>query len=139
MASSRIQRWALTLGAYDYSIQHRPGAKMANADALSRLPLHEPEAHVPLPGDIHLLLDQLSTSIVTAMQIKSWTDTDPVLSRVQRFVQSGWTEPPDSDFQPYFNRRDELSIVDGCVLWGARVVIPVAGRKIILHQLHGIS
>ena len=27
IASSRIQRWALTSGAYQYSIQHRPGKK----------------------------------------------------------------------------------------------------------------
>ena len=39
MASSRIQRWALTLSGYQYTIQHRPGAQMANADAFSRLPL----------------------------------------------------------------------------------------------------
>lgn len=34
MAASRIQRWALTLSAYQYTIQYRPGFKMANADAL---------------------------------------------------------------------------------------------------------
>ena len=46
MASGRIQRWALTLGAYDYAIQHREGKAHANADALSRLPLPTPEAPV---------------------------------------------------------------------------------------------
>ena len=35
MASSRIQWWALTLSAYKYTIQYRPGTKIANADALS--------------------------------------------------------------------------------------------------------
>ena len=35
MASSRVKRWALTLSAYDYTIQHRSGKKLANADALS--------------------------------------------------------------------------------------------------------
>lgn len=35
MASSRIQRWALTLSAYQYQLQHKPGRLMANADALS--------------------------------------------------------------------------------------------------------
>ena len=42
MASGHIQRWALTLGGYDYSIQYREGKNMANADALSRLPLNRP-------------------------------------------------------------------------------------------------
>ena len=33
MPSSRIPRWALTLTAYQYTIQHRPSTKMANTDA----------------------------------------------------------------------------------------------------------
>lgn len=39
MASGRLQRWALILAAYDYSIQNQEGSKNANADALSRVPL----------------------------------------------------------------------------------------------------
>ena len=33
MASGRIQRWALTLGMYDYEIQYKLGAQQAHADA----------------------------------------------------------------------------------------------------------
>ena len=45
MASARIQRWALILGAYDYVIQYKAGAEHANADILSQLPL--PDAPNP--------------------------------------------------------------------------------------------
>ena len=38
LASSRIQRWALTLNAYHYSIRYKSGRLIGNADALSRLP-----------------------------------------------------------------------------------------------------
>ena len=38
-ASPRIQRWAITLSSYSYTIKHKPGTQLANADALSRLPL----------------------------------------------------------------------------------------------------
>ena len=41
MAAARIQRWSLLLSSYQYVIQHRPGTKLLNADALSRLPLPE--------------------------------------------------------------------------------------------------
>ena len=41
MASARIQRWALTLSAYNYNIQYRPGKQVTNADLLSRLPLSQ--------------------------------------------------------------------------------------------------
>ena len=36
----------------------------------------------------------------------------------------------------YRVRKDELSVQDGCVLWGARVVIPPQGRKQVLSELH---
>jgi len=41
MASPRIQRWAVTLRAYEYMIVYKEGKYHCNADALSRLPLPE--------------------------------------------------------------------------------------------------
>ena len=38
LASSRIQRWAMTLSAYHYIITYKSGRLIGNADALSRLP-----------------------------------------------------------------------------------------------------
>ena len=35
MASSRIQRWALTLSAYQYTLCYKAGSTLANADSLS--------------------------------------------------------------------------------------------------------
>uniref|UniRef100_A0AAV2MCZ8 ribonuclease H n=1 Tax=Knipowitschia caucasica TaxID=637954 RepID=A0AAV2MCZ8_KNICA len=42
MASPRIQRWAVTLRAYEYEIVYKPGKYHGNADALSRVPLPQP-------------------------------------------------------------------------------------------------
>ena len=50
MASSRIQRWALTLSAYNYQMVFRPGKNQGNADGLSRLPLAEAPEEVPTPA-----------------------------------------------------------------------------------------
>ena len=36
-SSGRLARWSLFLQAYSYEIEHRPGKKLANADALSRI------------------------------------------------------------------------------------------------------
>ena len=55
MASSRIQRWALTLSAYHYTIRYKPGSALSNADTLSRLPRPVTTMAYRLPGDlIHL-------------------------------------------------------------------------------------
>ena len=70
MASARLQRWALTLGAYNYSIRYKPGNSHNNADMLSRLPLPESPPDIPLPGERILLLEQLQSSPITAAQIK---------------------------------------------------------------------
>ena len=36
---------------------------------------------------------------------------------------------------PYWQRKDELSMLDGCVLWGNRVIVPVVGRLKVLDML----
>ena len=59
MAAARIQRWALTLAAYEYTIAYQPGKELTNANALSCLPLHQ-RVQVPLPGDL-LLKEHLNT------------------------------------------------------------------------------
>ena len=41
MCSPRVQRWAVTLSAYEYNTVYKPGKHHANADALSRLPVPE--------------------------------------------------------------------------------------------------
>ena len=139
MVLSRVQRWALTLSAYNYTMQYRSGSKMTNAEALSRAPIPESSSTVPDPGDLVFLINHLSRAIVTADQIKLWTETDPLLSKVYRLVQQGWSiTEPEASLQPYYHRKDELSIQQGCLLWGTRVVIPPPDRLIILDQLHDI-
>ena len=139
MAAGRIQRWALTLGAYDYTIQYREGKQHANADALSRLPLPATDQETPRPADVVHLMEHLDETPVTAAQIKNCTDRDPTLSKVLQLVQTGWpqSEPTDDpEIKPYYRRRYELSTEGGCVLWGCRVVVPIQGRKSTLKMLH---
>ena len=136
MASARIQRWALTLSAYDYSIVYRPGEQHANADLLSRLPLPDTISEVPLPGETVLLMEKLQTSPITAQQIKIWTDRDPLLGRVRNFVLKGWKETNEEALRTFVQKKDELSVQDGCLLWGCRVIIPSVGREKVLDELH---
>ena len=140
MASSRIQRWALTLSAYSYQIKFRPGKEQGNADCLSRLPLAEVPSDVPVPGDLILMMGTLADqeSPVTFTNIKAWTVKDPLLSRVRHMILHGWHD--DSSFseklQPFTRRKNELSVQDECILWGRRVVIPPAGVEAVIRVLH---
>ncbi|XP_063861687.1 uncharacterized protein LOC135101528 [Scylla paramamosain] len=83
MASSRIQRWALTLSAYEYTITHKPGKNIVHADGLSRLPLPEFPKVTPVPGDVVCVLERLDQTPVTSRELRQWTDKDSTLSKVQ--------------------------------------------------------
>ena len=69
MASARIQRWAITLSAYNYSIEYKPGQCNSNADALSRLPLPDTPVEIPTPADTVFLLDHINSTPVTVALI----------------------------------------------------------------------
>ena len=90
LASSRLQRWALTLSAYTYSIEYRSGKSNGNADAFSRLPLPGIPTDIPMPTDTVFLLQKSNDTPVTANMIKRWTNQDPVLAKVKNFVLKGW-------------------------------------------------
>ena len=141
MASGRIQRWALLLAAYDYRIHYRQGKANANADALSRLPLPSQNVHTPQPAELVHLMEHLSATPLSSAQIKAWTDGDPTLSQVRRWVQEGWPEQESEsasreELLPYFRRKWELGVEEGCLVWGCRVVVPRVGRDLALQMIH---
>ena len=138
MAAARIQRWAMFLAAYQYQLIYRPGAQNGNADALSRLPLASTGEEDETPEEIILTLQRLATTPVKAAHICKLTGKDPILSRVRNLVIHGCAarEGTDKDLEPYYRRRAELSVIDGCLLWGSRVIIPPEAQKPILEELH---
>jgi transposase InsO family protein len=136
LASPRIQRWSVILRAYEYTMEYRSGKAHANADCFSRLPLPEMEAEEQ--EEKVLLIDELEDcSVLSARQIRDWTRRDPVLAHVHDYLLRGWPQQDRSpELNPYRIRKDELSVQDGCVLWGARVVVPQKGRQQVLQELH---
>uniref|UniRef100_A0A1X7TE39 Uncharacterized protein n=1 Tax=Amphimedon queenslandica TaxID=400682 RepID=A0A1X7TE39_AMPQE len=89
-----------------------------------KLPDHPNDGHIPSLGDFNLVIQQLSDTVVAASHICQWTAKDQVLSQVHHFFLHGWPDSCSEDsLKPYFVCQNELSAVDGCILWGARVVI----------------
>ena len=82
MALARMQRWTLTLAAYEYRLVYKGGEYNGNSDALSRLTLPSYPSEVPVPGEVFQMLERLEITPLDAAQIKQWTRTDSVLSRV---------------------------------------------------------
>lgn len=135
-ASARIRRWSLLLSAYEYTITFRSTQAHSNADALSRLPLPVVQTESKTPPELVLLLEHLEESPVTAQHIRVWTRRDQELSRVLQFIERGWPSNVAKSLSAYSAKRNELSVYQGCVMWGTRVVIPPPGRSAVLQQLH---
>eukprot|EP00731_Ephydatia_muelleri_P003073 Em0001g3073a len=141
MASARIQRWALTLSAYNYHIVYRSAKEQSNADGLSRLPVEEAPKETFLPGEMVLTLGAFLDEgcPVTVSSIRAWTAKDPILARVKGLILGGWPAGDiklSGELRIYQQRAMELSVQDGCVMWGSRVVIPPVGCAHVLQLLH---
>ena len=79
---------------------------------------------------------QIERLQVTAAQVCQATCKDAVLSKVLQYTQHGWPTDVASDLVPFKNRAQELCIEDHCILWGARVVVPVELQQRVLDELH---
>ena len=133
--ASRLQRWALILASYHYKIEYRSTAAHADADSMSRLPL--PQTWSPKSENVECYFFEASVvTNVTAEMVKKKTQVDPILSLVYRYVQNGWPSIVDASLVPYKNKQDELTIHQGCLLWGTRVVVPSSLRNEVLAELH---
>ena len=73
---------------------------------------------------------------VTATQIAKESKCDKELSIVLKSIQHGhWTSDTAVALSPFCKRYTELSVLDGCILWGSRVVIPSAFRQSLLQDI----
>ena len=83
MASSRMQRWCLSLSAYDYVLEFRAGILNGNADGLSRLPLGDFPDNIPIPEDVVCVLNHMNDTTATVVDIRKLTRQDSTLSCVK--------------------------------------------------------
>jgi hypothetical protein len=102
---------------------------------MSRLPLPATWSPKTDNSDCYFLDDGVSQCVDHAM-IQRETSKDPVLAAVYRYIQDGWPKDLDPRFQPFHTRKDELSIDQGCVLWGTRVIVPPVLQDAVLKELH---
>ncbi|XP_008182760.1 uncharacterized protein K02A2.6-like [Acyrthosiphon pisum] len=116
MAAHRLQRYAIFLSGYSFTIQFIKGVDNGNADALSRLPLI---SYLDICEEIKrdLVLKEVFFKVFTG----KWPDNIKNIS---------------DELKPYYYRKNELAIEQGCLMWGHRLVIPTKFRKELLQELH---
>ena len=137
ISSARLQRWAITLSAYHYQLQYKPGRHIAHADALSRLPYSDAPIEDET-SECDSVFALFEATPVTVKGVRKQTERSATLSKVKAYLQSGaWPdECPDDSLLPYFRRKNELSLDTNVVMWGSRVVVPESFRSDVLKELH---
>ncbi|XP_062713844.1 uncharacterized protein K02A2.6-like [Aedes albopictus] len=143
--SNRLQRFALTMLCYDFKIEYVSTTKFGYADVLSRLisSAAKPEedyiiASVKLEEDLLAVLEQsVNNTPVTARMIATGTKQNRVLNQVLQNIECGWpSEVNDPEIKAFYNRKESLTVVQGCILFGDRVVVPQLYQNRILQRLH---
>ena len=127
----RVQRFRLRMMRFDFSMSHVPGKSLLMADALSRAPCSEAEA------------SEQETAAYVKSVIQSLPATDRQLERIQRhqeedeecrqvaeYSRSGWPsrQALPGALRMYHWVATEISVQDGLLMRGSRIVIPASLR-----------
>jgi hypothetical protein len=145
--ANRLQRWALTLLGYDFKVEYVSTTQFGHADVLSRLiDRHvKPDdefvvASVHMEQDMDRVFDDAIIDLPVKFEdVLDATKKDKTLQTVLGFTKRQWPENPKSlstELQPFFSRRDGLSIIKGCLFYADRLIVPRTLRMKVLNQLH---
>nr|VZI35612.1 unnamed protein product [Spirometra erinaceieuropaei] len=129
-SASRLQRWATILLGYDFDIRYCRTTDFGQADALSRLISNQQEPE----EDTVIAAIRLRTMCAVSYQTPY---EDPVLRQAITYVQTCWpTTALAGGLRQLFLQRASLSVVDSCLMFADRVVIPSSLRPSVLRQFH---
>jgi hypothetical protein len=134
--AARLQRYAIFLSGFTYAIEYKSTKRHNNADALSRLPVQNDTDTKTADADDVFHMSQIDDLPVTSAEIQWETRKDKVLASVLNQTMNGWENTDKKTLNPYYNRRNEITVSHGCLMWGIRVIIPVKFRTRILELLH---
>ena len=126
---------------YSFTISHVPDKSLVTADTLSKAPIsksslsyvcNEVEAHVDL------FCRNLPASDTRITKIKQLQEKDQVCQQLTSYCRDGWpgkARTPCS-LKPYVSVSGEITVLDGLLMRGSRIIIPSPLRPTILEKLH---
>ena len=153
-APKRLQRMLLRLQRYEFEVNYRKGKLLLMADTLSRaylpyqkvsknqedvLMIYDTRSPTEKEAEEINMLHYLPVKDDTLRRIQDCTREDAVLKTLANVIKLGW---PDSklhltpEVQDYFPFKEELTLQDGVIFKGTRVVIPFQMRAELKKKLH---
>ena len=129
---------------FTYTISHVPGKHLYTADALSRAPLVRPLDQIEgkLESDVKAYVDSvvryLPASENRLEELRCQQHEDEVTRQLMKYCSEGWPDRSrlTGSLHPYWPERSELTILQGLLMKGNRLVIPVSMRLDVLDRIH---
>ena len=146
--SPRVQRLIVRSFPYQpFTVVYKKGKDIPVADALSRVSPMDPEDNIKLPIIAVNMITKLVLTSTFAKdnfsrkldRIRERTQQDEQLTRLSRYIYTGFPCEKKNlprDLQDYWNHRDMLSIENGLVTCGSRIIVPHEMRAEILQYIH---
>ena len=139
-APPRLQRLLLRMNDYNVNLQWIPGKEMVFTDHLGRNIVNK-ESNEPMCTGLDMKIQDiyLNANEDRCISIAEETDKDENLVMLKNAIIKGWPEKRDEcplNLRSFWNYRDELSILDGLVLKGTRIIIPEQCQEQVLEKLH---
>jgi len=138
----RCQRLLMRLARFNVQARYTQGKNMHVADALSRTPL-APKVEEQLNADVVERVNAVTSywpaSDTYLEKIRSETAKDPCLQIAVEYTKSGWPEYKEDvklGARNLYPVRGELSIWNGLLVKGERIVIPYSLQKEVLEKIH---
>ena len=86
---------------------------------------------------VDVMMIEMDRAPVSVVEVKRWSQNDLVIGNVIDVVQKGWaSQEYPAGWKPFESQKEELSVIDGCLIWGSPVVVPSQGREWVLEELH---
>ncbi|MEE8207995.1 MAG: RNase H-like domain-containing protein, partial [Nitrosomonadaceae bacterium] len=139
-SSPRLQRLLLRLAQYDVTIDYLKGKDNIIADALSRIcPKHTTESVDLNCIQVHEITDTIPASKTRLQELREATQADRTLFLLAHEVYNGWPESIKDchkELRDYFSIRADISLEDGLLFKGHRLIVPQSEHNEMLRILH---
>ena len=133
-----MQRLLMKTIPYHFDVEYIKGSTNVINDCLSHAPITTDSIYLPIL-QVNLVTQSLRCTPDKMQWLQDLTSQDDNLMLLGEVVKQGWPKiiqdlPPE--LKPFWTFCEVITIADGLLLKGDRIIVPEKARKEILEQIH---